>query len=180
MEDISGSVVVRAFCAMGHRMRVQTETDDTRMEQLVRTTYWLPGGSGYVSAEQRLSLEAMMRADQPEDLIAFAVGQAIDHLVEQRVRHEAMHVAQAMQAGPLDGEFVGGPRDGEVISGLPTDRDGWPLPWFYVPLSSPPLPSWKEGSSFEPYPAEITRVGAYERDWVSPATCHWRYLWAKS
>jgi hypothetical protein len=180
MEDISGSVVVRAFCAMGHRMRVQTETNEVLMQQLVRTTYWPPGEHSYVGVDVTISLEAMMRADQPEDLIADAVGDAIDRLVTTRVRHDVLRVMKAMQAGPLDGEFVGGPRDGEVISGLPTDRDGWPLPWFYVPLSSPPLPSWKEGSSFEPYPAEITRVGAYERDWVSPATCHWRYLWAKS
>jgi hypothetical protein len=180
MEDISGSVVVRAFCAMGHRMRVQTETHDTLMQQLVRTTYWPPGADTYQCVDIFLSLETVMRADRPEDILADAVGQAIDHLVEKQVRRDVMRVVEAMRAGPLDGEFIGGPRDGEVVSGLQTDRDGWPMPRVFVPLSSPTLPTWKEGREFDAYPTEIARVGAYDRHWVSPATCHWRYLWARS
>lgn len=178
MTDIGDSLVLRAFAALGHHLKVETWTEEQRHLQIVQTAYWPradPQGPYWVTVST--SLEAFIRAYQPEDLIADAVAQAIEQLVADPIRRDVARVTQAMRHGPLGIELVGGARDGEHVDGLARDGNGWPVPVLYLPVPTGSLPTYRESMAPDPTAMDaLYRVATYQREYVSPATLHWRYL----
>lgn len=172
---ITGDMVISALAMMGHNVLVQGRRHDpSQQTRAVAVRYQRHDDDHYHEAVVTVSDEAVARGG--DAVLTEVIQRAMMAVVPREVLDDAGRVLGKLDRGPLPCELIGGPRDGEVVTGLQLDHDGWPIERFYVPLAAPLLPSWREGEGRSVYPSAVTRVATYEREWVNPSTLHWRYL----
>jgi hypothetical protein len=157
---------------MGHTLQTRLQRDPSRCENVVDLRHTAPDMDHWQQVTMRVSDHHMVAANG--QILTAAVEEGLRALLDDRLREHVGHVAYALRKGPLPCEFIGGHRDGEILTGVATDHDGWPIPRIYVPLmGSNPLP-W---TVLDVLPTKaLFDIGSYEREWVNPDTLRWRYL----
>jgi hypothetical protein len=174
MDNVTGEQVLRALAMLGHSVHIHGEEDAPHHQQIVTMHYRPARQDRMATLTVHVDDEALAHADDPDQAMAFVLAEALRKLVPDQVRSAAQVVIEAETRGPIPAELIGGSHDGEILTGLQTDRDGWPIQRVYLPDPMPmPLPSVLDvlGSPMA--------VSTYDRDYVSPYTLHWRYLATK-
>ena len=180
MYGINGLYTLRALGMLGHHVDIRTMDDPGPHARVVGLRYHPPGDTRWRQIDITVAEDQLMAADAADQMMAVIVEKALRELLSEQVLLQAALVLDALRRGSLPAELIGGPRDGEVLGGgLQIDRDGWPMPRIYIPLPVPVLPSLTVVDVLAPTVSGLT-TAVYEREWVSPDTLHWRYLFVPS
>jgi hypothetical protein len=164
---------LQALAVMGHTLQTRLTHVEPTQSHVIDLRHTAPGMDHWQQVTMAISDHHLAAANT--QMLAAAVEEGLRALLTDRLREHVGHVAYALSKGPLPCEFIGGHRDGEILTGVATDSDGWPVPRIYVPLPSNPL-AW---TVLDVLPSAVTLVGTYDREWVNPDTLRWRYLATK-
>ena len=166
---------LQALAVMGHTLQTRLTHVEPTQSHVIDLRHTAPDMDHWQQVTMAISDHEMVAANGR--ILTAAVEEGLRALLTDRLREHVAHVAYALRKGPLPCEFIGGHRDGEIVTGVQTDSDGWPIPRIYVPLmGSNPLP-W---TVLDVLPTKaLFDIGSYEREWVNPDTLRWRYLATK-
>ena len=174
---MNGYQVITALAMMGHRCSVEPiRREPQQHTSVVSVRFQQREWSGYHEVAITVSDEVVHRGG--DVVLTETVHRALMEVVPPYIMHMAGHVCEALDKGPLDVEMVGGFYDGDVISGVQRGADGWPLEHIYRPMPSSGPVAWT-GPLDVLGPTATVRNVTYRREFVSPSTLRWRYLFVK-